>query len=155
MAVDKTTHSFATKLRTAAWSAATPETVPADGSFSDFGQATEYDVPKSASTDVKATRLNQTDRYHRFKKGFIDAGELVVRGHFDKTDYNTLLTDDAAGTEKWYQVQIPEPDSTTNVSKFSFHGYVKGLGIAVPDDEGISCEFTIKVNGKPQFTPFA
>jgi hypothetical protein len=152
MAIDKTTHGFGTLLKTGTWAAATPETVP--GTLTSFGELVDLDLPKSSSKEVTATKLNQANKYHRFRKGFINAGELRVKVHFDKTDFNTLLTYDAAGTEVWWVVCIPEPDDETHLSTFAFHGFVKELGASVPEDDGITAEFVIKVNGKPQFTAY-
>ena len=152
MAEDKTTHSHGAVLKTGTWSASTPETIP---SMSAFGQCYAIDIPELKTTFVSASRLNQSDRYNRFRNGRVDPGEVTMEAHFDKTDYNTLKTLVDAGTQLWIQVSIPEPDSTSNVSTWSAHGWISALGIGIPDDGGITAPFAFKVNGKPQYTPYA
>lgn len=152
MAEDKTTHSHGTRLKKGTWAAATPETIP---TMTDFGQAMSIDIPELKTTFVSASRLYQSDRYNRFRNGRVDPGEITIDGHFDKTDYDTLKTLVDAGTQIWLQVNIPEPDDATHLSPWSAHGWISSLGIGVPDDEGVSCAFAFKVNGKPQFTAYA
>lgn len=152
MAIDKTTHSFGTILKTGTWSAATPETIP---TMTAFGQATNITVPSLKTTAISATRLNQTDRYKRFRAGLVEAGEMKFDGFFDKTDYNTLLGYVTSGTEVWWQVAIPEPDNSSNLSTFTFHGFVLELGQSEDEDSSIMCPVTVKVNGKPQFTAYS
>jgi hypothetical protein len=152
MAIDKTTHSFGVILKTGTWAAATAETIP---SMTAFGQATNITIPESKTTAISATRLNQTNKYKRFRAGLIDPGNLTFDGFFDKTEFNTLKGYEENGTEFWIQICIPEPDSTTNLSTWSAHGFIVSLGIAVEEDNGIMVPVAFQVNGKPQFTAYA
>jgi hypothetical protein len=155
MAVDNATHSFGTKVRTATWDAGTPETPPADGTFAEFGDLVDLTLPKSQVTKMKATKLNQANRWHRKKPGFIEPGDLTFRIQFIKANYNTLLGYVDAGTELWWSVDIPDSDSASQFSNLKFHGFVSGLGGEVPEDDFISVDVEICVNGKPQFTQAA
>ncbi|HYE20979.1 MAG TPA: hypothetical protein VEA69_21210 [Tepidisphaeraceae bacterium] len=152
MAIDKTTHSFGTILKTGTWSAATPETIP---SMTAFGQATNIQIPESKTTAINATRLNQTNKYKRKRPGLVDPGVLTFDGHFDKTDFATLKAYEEAGTEFWIQVCIPEPDDATHLSTWSAHGFLGSLGVPVEEDDGIKCSVGFEVNGKPQFTAYS
>lgn len=152
MAIDKTTHSFGTILKTGTWSASTPETIP---TMTAFGQATNIQVPESKTTAINATRLNQANKYKRSRPGLIDPGELQFDGYFDKTDFATLKGYEEAGTEFWIQVAIPEPDDATHLSTWSAHGFISSLGVAAQEDDGIMCPVSFHVNGKPQFTAYS
>lgn len=151
MAIDKTTHSFGTILKKGTWDASTPETVPA---MTAFGQATNITIPESKTTSTSATRLNQTNKYKRFRPGLVDPGNLTFDGFFDKTDFDTLKDFEEAGTEFWIEIAIPEPDSTSNVSTWSAHGFLVSLGTSVEEDNGIMVSVGFQVNGKPQFVAY-
>lgn len=151
--MDETTHGFGTKLLTGTWSSSTPETVP--GSLTEFGDLIDLDLPKSATTEVKATKLNQANTSMRWRAGFTNEGEERVKVHFNKTDFNTLIGYKDARTELWWVTRIPEPDDATHYSTYAVHGFVKEIGATIPEDDGITCEFVIKVNGRPQFTPYS
>ncbi len=154
MSVDQTTHGFGTKIRTGTWTASTPETPPADNTFVEFGEIVDVNLPKLAVTKMNATKLNQTDRYKRRKPGFIDPGDLSFKIHFKKADYNTLLGYVTNGTELWWDTDVPEPDDATHVSNLKFHGFVAELGGTIPEDDGITVDVSICVNGKPQWTSY-
>lgn len=152
MAIDKTTHSFGTILKTGTWSASTPETIP---TMAAFGQATNITVPESKTTAISATRLNQTNRYKRYRPGLIDGGVLTFDGFFDKSDFTTLKGYEEAGTEFWIQIGIPEPDDATHLSTWSAHGFVTSLGVGVEEDNGIMVPVGFQINGKPQYTAYS
>ena len=153
---DYATSSFAANISTGTWSSSTPETPP--GSYTAFGQLMDVQLPNYDVKEIKATSLNQADRFDRFKPSFVNAGECQFTIHFAKANFNTVITDIAAGTEKWFKIEIPEPDDATHMSKFEFHGFWKSAPIEVPNSDsgdGITVKITVKVNGKPQFTAYS
>lgn len=152
---DNATSPFGVVIGTGTYTAGS-ETPP--GSYTDFGQLIDVQLPGMDVKEVKATHLNQADRFDRFKQGFVNAGEVAFTIHFDKTSYNTILTSIAAATEFWVRVEIPEPDNATHVSEWEAHGFWKGAPVEIPNSEstdGITCKVTFKVNGKPQFTAYS
>lgn len=152
MAIDKTTHSFGTILKTGTWSAATAETIP---TMTAFGQATNITVPESKTTAISATRLNQANKYRRVRAGLIDPGVLTFDGFFDKADFTTLKTYEENGTEFWIQVAIPEPDNAANLSTWTAHGFITSLGVSAEEDGAITVPVGFQVNGKPQYTAYS
>lgn len=153
---DNATCSFGTKFSYGTYTAATPETPP--GSYTEFGQLIDADIPKITTMKIKATRLNQSDPYKRKRPGFNDAEDITLHIHYEKADYETLKGFADNRSEKWFKIEIPEADDSTHYSRCQFHGFISGLGMPVPDSDsesGFIIEATFTVNGKPQFDKYA
>ncbi len=120
------------------------ETTPGGGTYTTVGEVFEFSPPASSMDTVDATDFSHTDGHRRFIAGLIDAGEVTFTLHYDPalTVYGAIDTMYKARVQrKWKFIYA---GSTVNTV---IDALITGLGRAVPMDEKMTMEVTLKVSG--------
>ncbi len=103
------------------------------------------------SEEIEVTTLDSPDGYREFIAGLKDAGEIAIKGVV-KSDaqLQTLLGKAEDQTVEDWEVDFPSG------TKWTFSGFVKALKEGeITIDGKRTFEMTIRVTGKPTFTPAA
>ncbi len=114
--------------------------------YTTVGQVIDMTLPELSRDAKDATHYKSPDRWREYIGGLRDTGEVSVTVQFaDPTDLGTLMGDLQADTPVAYRIEFP--DATT----WSFTGLVTKAAPVVPLEERMTCEFAIKLSGKPEF----
>jgi hypothetical protein len=120
------------------------ETTPGSGTYTPIGEVFEFSPPSSSMDTVDSTDFSHSDGHRRFIAGLIDAGEVAFTLNYDPalTVYGALDTIyKARVSRKW---RFTYAGSTVNTV---IEGFITGLARAVPVDDRMSLEVTLKVSG--------
>ncbi len=120
------------------------ETTPGGGTYTTVGEIFEFSPPTSSMDTVDATDFSHSDGHRRFIAGLIDPGEVAFTLNFDPalSVYGALDTIyKARVVRKW---KFAYAGSTVNTV---VDALVTGLGRAVPMDDKMTMEVTLKVSG--------
>lgn len=120
------------------------ETTPGSGTYTTVGEVIEFSPPASSMDTVDATDFSHSDGHRRFIAGLIDAGEITVTFNFDPalSVYGAIDTIYKSRViRKW---RFAYAGSTVNTVVDAF---VTGLSRAVPMDDKMTMEITLKVSG--------
>jgi hypothetical protein len=114
------------------------------GTYTTVGEIFEFSGTSLSMDTVDATDFSHTDGHRRFIAGLIDAGEVTFTLHFDPalTVYGAIDTIFKARTAKNWKFTYAGSTVNTIVSAL-----VTGLGRAVPMDEKMTMEVTLKLSG--------
>lgn len=96
--------------------------------------------------DIEVSDMKSTNRWKEFIAGMMDAGEISLDLLYEKANHDAVQSALGGSNELW---TIEFPDGST----FACNGYLKGVGIAAPHDDGITQEATLKLSGAPEFVP--
>ena len=99
--------------------------------------------PTKSRDTIEVTNLDSTGGYREFIAGFRDAGTVPLTMNFTRATYDIMNDDFEDDTKQNYEIVIPDSDSTT----LEFVGLVTELGLAIPMDDKISADATIKISG--------
>lgn len=107
--------------------------------------------------DVDVTPLSGSDSFRQFRQGLATAGECQCMQHWNKTRHALLDGYFSNNTSLYWRVVLPDATLVANRSKIEFQGRLKKLTTSEHDDpdKKILIDFTIKLTGKPTFTPGA
>lgn len=120
------------------------------GTFVTIAQVASITPPQLEADDVEIEDLDPVDGYKKYLPGLLDGGEVSLTLNFDgsTTGHMDLLSDFNSRTQKNYKIMLPD------TSAWAFAGYVKGFAPQeITAGEVMQAEVTIKVTGKPTFTP--
>lgn len=120
------------------------------GVFEDIAQLVNITPPQSEADNVEIEELDPPEGYKRFLAGLLDGGEVPLLLNFDgsNTGHTTLLADHQGRITKNYKIVLPD------TSAWAITGYVQSYAPQeINAGEVIQAEVTIKVSGKPVFTP--
>lgn len=117
--------------------------------FTDVAEVLNWSGPSMEASDVIVTNLDSADGYEESIGGIKKGGEVSFSCNYTKTEYDRLLTVFHNQTvESWRWV-------LTDGSQVNLTGTLKGLN--GPNGDGVetqlTADYTIKVTGKPTFTP--
>jgi hypothetical protein len=107
--------------------------------------------PKIESTDLDTTVLDSPDMFETALPGWGKSGEATVKIQFEKTQQAALYG--LFRTPKGFRIVFPDGTSPTTGSTLAWPGWINGFQNAVEKKDIITAEITVKVNGKPAFTP--
>lgn len=121
------------------------------GAYEDFVELIDFSPMSMSRDSVQFTHRKSPDRYHEFKPGLKDAGEVsctynLIPGKAD--DATVKASFDSDDVEDW---RVLYPDGATlDVTMFATaHAH------AVPMEDKMTGAATFKVSGKPVLTPAA
>ena len=120
------------------------EATPGGAVYTTLGEVFDFSGTSSSLDTVDVTDFSHTDGHRRFIAGLIDAGEITFTLNFDPalTVYGALDTLYKARVErKW---KFTYAGSTVNTV---VNAICTGLGRAVPIDDRMSVEVSLKVTG--------
>ena len=128
------------------------ETTLVGGSTGDIGNISNITNTQTRDS-IDITTMDSADKFREFIAGLADAGELTFTVNYDGSaagTANDLNTAYQAGTSETWTVTFP--DTSTWVAP---GGFITSLGHAIPVDDKITQDVTIKLSGKPTFTDVA
>lgn len=116
----------------------------------EIGQLRNIDGPGSASDDVDTTTMDSTTNFRTFIQGLNNPGEVTMTAVYDPAlaSHTKLAAFHAQRLTRNWTIYH---GSSTGASD-TFLAYVKGVGRAIPMDNVITCEFTLKVSGTPGYS---
>lgn len=115
-------------------------------------ELTNIGFSKFESDDVEVTSLADTDEYKRFVKGLIDFSTIDITGNMDYTTYASLYAG-MSTTSLYSATVIIQPTYNENaVQLYIDKCYIKTLDCAIPHDDKIEMDASIKVSSKPAIT---
>ena len=134
------THGAGTTLKIAIASATSSSTTI--GNITNVGNTQTRDT-------IDISTMDSTSKFREFIAGMADAGELTFTCNYDGSaagTANDLSTFYQAGTV--YNTLVTFPDAST----WTCNGLFSSLGHAIPFDDKISQDVTIKLTGVPTYT---
>jgi predicted secreted protein len=104
--------------------------------------------PNMTRDFIDVTSLDSTGGYREFIAGFRDGGEITLEMNFTAAGFNDLKDDYESDVIQTYSIVLSDNAATT----LTFSGFVTSLGIAVPIDDKVTCNVTIKISGQVTIT---
>jgi hypothetical protein len=114
------------------------------GTYTTVGEVFDFSGTSSSMDTVDSTDFSNTDGHRRFIAGLIDAGEITFTLNYDPalTVYGAIDTLYKARTHKNWKFTYAGSTVNTIVSAL-----ITGLGRAVPMDDKMSMEVSLKISG--------
>lgn len=109
----------------------------------DVAEVNSITGPNKTRGTIDVTSLDSTGGYREFIGGFRDAGTVTLNMNFTMATFNDFNEDFESATLQSYSIVLPDSGGTT----FSFSGLVTDLGMAVPMDDKVTSDVTIKISG--------
>jgi hypothetical protein len=101
--------------------------------------------PDGTITDVDISNLQSPNVAKEFIPGMYDGGNVELDINFDGTQFSTLWG--------FYRTMQVWRITFSSGSKWDFSGYLNKLPTEIPLDDKVGAPCSIKVTGKPSFTP--
>lgn len=98
--------------------------------------------PNISRAHIDVTSLDSTDGYREFIAGFRDAGEVTLSMNFTRDTWDDFKDDIDNEDSVGYSIVLSDTGETT----ISFDGLVTALGMAVPFDDKVTSDVTIKID---------
>ena len=93
---------------------------------------------------IDVTSLDSTGGYREFIGGFRDGGTVTLPMNFTRSTYDTMNTDYESDDLQNYEILLPDAEGTS----FEFEALVTELGLAIPADDKVTADVTLKVSGQ-------
>ena len=100
--------------------------------------------PNKSRDTIDVTSLDSTGGYREFIGGFRDGGTVTLPMNFTRDTYDLMNTDFESDDLQNYEIFLPDDEATS----FEFAALVTELGLAVPVDDKITADVTLKVSGQ-------
>jgi predicted secreted protein len=104
--------------------------------------------PDLTRDTIDVTSIDSTGGYREFIGGFRDGGEFTFEMLFTLEGYDPMKDDFESADLQSYTLVLPDSNNTT----FAFSGLVTGMSLAVPMDDAIMSNVTIKISGQVTIT---
>lgn len=104
--------------------------------------------PNKSRGTIDVTSLSSTGGYKEFIGSFRDGGTVTLNMNFTRATYDDFNDDFESEALQTYDIVLPDTSNTT----FSFSGLVTDLGLAIPLEDKVSADVTIKVSGSITLT---
>ena len=99
--------------------------------------------PGKSRDTIDVTTLDSTGGYREFIGGFRDGGTVTLPMNFTRSTYDLMNTDFESDDLQNYEIFLPDTEGTS----FEFEALVTELGLAIPADDKITADVTLKVSG--------
>ena len=99
--------------------------------------------PNMSRNTIDVTSLDSTSGYKEFIAGFRDGGEITLNMNFTRDSYDDFQVDFESNDLQSYGITLPDSGAT----QFTFSGLVTALGMAIPMDDKVTADVTIKISG--------
>lgn len=99
--------------------------------------------PNMSRNTIDVTSLDSTGGYREFIAGFRDAGEVTLNCNWSLEEYSEWLEDFGSDTLQTYTIVL----TNTEASEISFDALCTGLGMAIPMDDKVTNDVTLKISG--------
>lgn len=114
--------------------------------YTTVGEVIDLKLPELTRDTKDATHYKSPERWREYIGGLREGGEVGVTIQFaDPADLGTLMGDLQQDAPIAYRIAFPD------ATAWSFTGLVTKAAPAVPMEERMTCEFTVKLSGKPAF----
>ena len=118
--------------------------------FTAIAEVNSITGPSMTRDTIDVTSLDSTGGYREFIAGFRDGGEVTLNMNFTVAGYDDLKDDFGLETKVNYRINLDKGGS--NDTKFDFAGLVTSLGLAVPMDDKVTTDVTIKISSSVTLT---
>lgn len=112
--------------------------------WQDIAEINSIDGPGKSRDTIDVTSLDSTGGYREFIGGFRDGGTVTLPMNFTRDTYDLMNADFESNLLQNYEIFLPDAEHTS----FEFEGLVTELGLAIPADDKITADVTIKVSGQ-------
>jgi predicted secreted protein len=116
--------------------------------FTAIAEVNSISGPNKTRATIDVTSLDSTGGYREFIAGFRDAGEVTLNMNFTRDGYVDMNTDFESDSSVNYQIVLSDTGATT----LDFAGWVTSLGMAVPMDDKVTADVTVKIDGQVTLT---
>lgn len=117
-------------------------------SFTAIAEVNSITGPNKSRETIDVTSLDSVGGYKEFIGSFRDAGEVTLNMNFTFDGYNDMNDDFELDTLTNYQIVLPDTGNST----FEFAALVSALGLAVPMDDKVTADVTLKISGQVTLT---
>ena len=100
--------------------------------------------PTKARNAIDVTSLDSTGGYREFIGGFRDGGTVTLPMNFTRDSYDRMNEDFESDDLQNYEIYLPDDEHTS----FEFEALVTELGLAIPADDKVTADVTLKVSGQ-------
>lgn len=104
--------------------------------------------PNKSRGTIDVTSLDSTGGYKEFIGSFRDGGTVTLNMNFTRATYDDFNDDFESEDKQTYDIVLPDAGNTT----FSFSGLVTDLGLAIPMEDKVSADVSIKISGQVTLT---
>jgi len=118
------------------------------GVWTQMAEINSINGPNKSRATIDVTSLDSSGGYREFIASFRDAGEVTLNMNFTLDTFDDMNVDFEAEAANDYQIILPDTGNTT----FDFSGLVTAIGMAVPLDDKVSSDVTIKITGQVTLT---
>ena len=120
--------------------------------FTTIAEITNIGGPTLTAGTVDATNMDSPDRYAEFIAGLKDGGEVSFTLNFIPTEATHIVTtgflaDFVANPQPLRNYTLLFPDSPA--TSWTFAAIITAAGAAIPTDDKITMDVTLKVSGAP------
>lgn len=109
-----------------------------------IAEINSIDGPGKSRDTIDVTSLDSVGGYREFIGGFRDGGTVTLPMNFTRATYDLMNDDFESNLLQNYEIVLPDTENTS----FEFEGLVTELGLAIPADDKITADVTIKVSGQ-------
>ena len=99
--------------------------------------------PNITRSVIDVTSLDSTDGYREYIGGFRDGGELTLNMNFTRDTYDDFKDLIELDESETFSIELPDTGTTT----FTITGWVTGVSMAVPFDDKVTSDVSIKIDG--------
>jgi predicted secreted protein len=110
----------------------------------DLAEINSITGPGKSRDTIDVTSLDSIGGYREFIGGFRDDRTVSLPMNFTRATYELMNTDFESADLQNYEILLPDVEGTS----FEFEGLVTELGLAIPTDDKITADVTIKVSGQ-------
>lgn len=121
------------------------------GGFADVAEVVDIMGPDITVNAVKTTHLTSANAFHEHIPGLGEAGEITFNLRFGKAQFNTIYG--YIRTTKTWRIKFPLIDTESSNTRWDANAFITKIGTEMPEDDKIVAPVTLKVTGKPTFTP--
>lgn len=111
--------------------------------FTKLAEVVAIGGPDMNRNTIDVTNLDSVGGYKEFIAGFRDAGEVTLNMNWTRDGYVAILDDFDSDDLRNYQIVFPDESAT----EFSFSALVTRLSTAIPADDKVSMDVTLKISG--------
>ncbi len=113
-----------------------------------IAEITSISGPNLTRGTIDVTNLDSTNGYREFIAGFRDGGEVTLSMNFTMATWQDFKDDFDSDDAVTYSIVLGNTEENT----FGFDAFITSLGMAVPFDDKVSSDVTLKIDGELTIT---
>lgn len=115
--------------------------------FAEIANVTNIGGPGLSRETLDVTAHDSPNGWREHKGGLKDAGEISLDINFDPSEHDTLLADFADDEARNYKLVFPDG------TDWALKAILTGFEASAPHDDKLTASISLKVTGKPNFSP--